>query len=322
MRKHGNAADRAEAFTGQDFAGGSGNGGGFFQAQNAAFAGAENVTGDGIFDRNDSVLVDDAAASGEVAHFETQDAGFGVVDEEAGVIQVEGAAEGLGNGLKERFGRQAAHYGVVDFEERAEAVAFARELFLIGEHGFVVEGVIDGHGHLAGHLAHELDVFGRVGVLAHGAEIEAAEIAPGGEERQGAEGLDAVGAEDGFQDGVEVECAGIGGVIRLAGLEGRAGGGLVKRHLVEMAADDGVVGLENVQAENFGFRIEKREADEVEGDEVPEAGAQIGEEGGKLAVGRDGFGDLQQRFIARPDFVWMDLGRRGHRNAARAILQP
>jgi hypothetical protein len=39
-------------------------------------------------------------------------------------------------------------------------------------------------------------------------------------------------------------------------------------------------------------------------------------------VGRDGFGHLQQRFIARPGFVWMDLMRRGHRIAAMAVLQP
>src|ERR1035438_6297335 len=68
--KHGDAAGRAEAFARHDFAGGFRNRGGFFLAQNAAFAGAKDVTGDGIFEGNDGVLADDAASGREVAHFQ------------------------------------------------------------------------------------------------------------------------------------------------------------------------------------------------------------------------------------------------------------
>jgi len=68
---------------------------------------------------------------------------LGIVDEEAGVIEAEAAAEGAGDGSEELAGFEAGDDGVVDFEEGAQAVALAGELGFVGEGGFGVEGVID-----------------------------------------------------------------------------------------------------------------------------------------------------------------------------------
>jgi len=70
----------------------------------------------------------------------------------------------------------------------------------------------------------------------------------------------------------------IGDAIGLAGSERQAAGALIGR-------SDGCgplwgVGLQNVQAEDIGFRIEEREVDKVEGDQAPEAAAQVGKKGG------------------------------------------
>ena len=83
----------------------------------------------------------------------------------------------VGNRLVQRLRGQAGDHGVVDFEQRAQPVALALQLFLVGARGFVVEGVIHGDGHLAGHLLHEFDVFGRVGVGLERAEAQSAQVA-------------------------------------------------------------------------------------------------------------------------------------------------
>ena len=49
------------------------------------------------------------------------------------------------------------------------------------------------------------------------------------------------------------------------------------------------------------------------GDQPFQAAAQIGEQGGELAVGRNRFGDLQQRFITRAGGVRMNRDRALHR---------
>jgi len=53
------------------------------------------------------------------------------------------------------------------------------------------------------------------------------------------------------------------------------------------------VGLQNMQAENVGLRVKQSEIDVIEGDQALEAAAQIGKQGGELAVGRNGFGHFQ-----------------------------
>ena len=123
----------------------------------------------------------------KIEHVQAQGAGFGVVDQQAGVVQAEGAAQGRGDGLKQLARRQAADHRVVDFEQRAQAVALARQLLFVGRGRFRVERVIHRHGHLARHLPHEFDVFRGVGVPGQRAEVQAAEIALRGEQRQDAE---------------------------------------------------------------------------------------------------------------------------------------
>jgi hypothetical protein len=76
---------------------------------------------------------------------------------------------------------EAAHHGVVDFEQRPQAVPLARQLLFVSLSGLVIQGVIHSHGHLARHVLHEFDVFGRIGVLPEGAEVEAAQVPLGGE---------------------------------------------------------------------------------------------------------------------------------------------
>ena len=89
-----------------------------------------------------------------------------------------------------------------------------------------------------------------------------------------------------------------------------------------MSAATGTVGLENVQAHHAVLRVEQGEADEIEGNQRLEAAAQIGEQGGELAVGRDGFGHFQQGFIARAGGVRTDGNDEGIGAFGPGFLQP
>ena len=77
------------------------------KAEDAALAGAKDVSGDGIVQRHDGVFADGADSVGKVAGLQAQRGNFGIVDQQAGVIQAESAAQGSGNGLEERLRGQA-----------------------------------------------------------------------------------------------------------------------------------------------------------------------------------------------------------------------
>ena len=80
-----------------------------------------------------------------------------------------------GNDAREKLGEFAAgDENVVDFEKHAEAVAFARELLLIGLRSFEVEGVVHCDSHLAGNALHELQLGVSDAVRNHAAEAHGA----------------------------------------------------------------------------------------------------------------------------------------------------
>ena len=295
---------------------------GFVDGEKAALAGAEHVAGERVVDRHDHIFVDEAGALGEIQHVEAEGADFGIVDQQAGVVEAEGAAERCGDGLEQGLAGEAAHHGIVDFEQGAEAVALAGELLFVGAGGLVVERVIDRHGHLAGHLLHEFDVAGRIGVFLERAKVQAADLAAGGEQRKNAERLDAVGFEQAANDGVALLPGDIGDVVGLAGFEGEAGRGLVERDGAGGVSGDRVVGLQDVKADGALLGVEQGEADEIEGYEAFQAAAEIGEESGKLVMGSDRLGDFEEGLIPCAGGVRRCGGRGRHRRAEPAFVQP
>ena len=98
-----------------------------------------------------------------------------IVNHQAGVIQPEGAPQRGGDRLEQGLCREAGDHRVVDFEQRAQAVALALELILVGARRFVIERVVHRDGHLPRHLLHEFDVFVRVGARPLRAEAQAAQ---------------------------------------------------------------------------------------------------------------------------------------------------
>src|ERR1019366_4034551 len=100
---------------GHDIAGGLRDGGSFFQGENAALAGAEDISGQRIVQRNDGIFADGADSAGQVAGLQAQRGNLGIVDQQAGVIQSEGAAQGSRDGVEQGLGGQAGDHGVVDF---------------------------------------------------------------------------------------------------------------------------------------------------------------------------------------------------------------
>ena len=173
------------------------------------------------------------------------------------------------------------------------------QLFFVGHGGFRVQRVIHRHRHLAGHLAHEFDVFFRVGVLGQRAEVEAAEFPLRGKERQDAGRLHPVGAQQVKHNGEAFLGGGIGDVVGAARLERGDGGSLFERCALGRLAADRLLGLQNVQADHALFGVDQGKADEIKGHQAFEQAAEVGEKGGELVVDGDGFGHFEQRLVAR-----------------------
>ena len=92
---------------------------------------------------------------------------------------------------------EAGDEDVVDFEQDAEAIAFAGELRLIGLRSFEIERVVYGDGDLAGDALHEGEfaVGGGDAARDDAAETHGAETALRGGERNEREAADAFVAE-------------------------------------------------------------------------------------------------------------------------------
>src|ERR1700730_3550691 len=95
----------------------------------------------------------------------------------------------------------------------------------------MVERVIDRHRYLASYLLHELDVFRRIRILMDRAEMQAPQIALGGEQRKYANRLDAVSPEQ-FAQGRNEQPArwNVRHIIWLPFFERQSRGGLLKRN--------------------------------------------------------------------------------------------
>ena len=77
----------------EQVAGGGGDGARLLEAEHPALPGAEDVARQAAVQRHDGVLADGAGAIRKIEHVQAQGAGFGIVDQQAGVIQAESAAQ-------------------------------------------------------------------------------------------------------------------------------------------------------------------------------------------------------------------------------------
>jgi hypothetical protein len=180
------------------------------------------------------------------------------------------------------------------------------QLFFIGHGGFGVERVVHRHGHLAGHLSHELDGFFRVGVAGQRAEVEPADFPLRGKQRQYTGRLYAVGAQYLTDDRESRFFGGVRDVVRTAGLERGDGGSLFERRALGRLARNWPLGFQNVQAYHALFGVDQGKADEIKLHQAFQQAAEVGEEGGELAVGDDGFGYFEKRLVAFPGGVRME----------------
>ena len=98
---------------------------------------------------------------------------------------------------KSSGGLEAGDENVVDFQQDAEAIAFARELRLIGLRSFEIERVVHGDGDLAGDALHEGEFAVVVGDAARhaAAETHGAETALRSGERNERQAADAFVAQ-------------------------------------------------------------------------------------------------------------------------------
>ena len=178
-----------------------------------------------IIERRSHLVVEQATPGREVERQQAQLLRGGLKQGQAGVIVVHDAAQAAGDSLEELAQIEGGNDGIVDVEQHAQAIAVARELLLIVLGPLEIEGVVHGHGDLAGHLLQEVD-FGWVVVVGlNFAEAQGAEAALRGGERDQAKGADILGAQH-FHDAGE---GSLGGDVvddqRLLGFEDPAGGG-------------------------------------------------------------------------------------------------
>jgi hypothetical protein len=66
---------------------------------------------------------------------------------------------------------------------------------------------------------------------------------------------------------------------------------------------DRLLGFQNVQADHALFGVDQGKADETKRHQTFEQAAEVGEEGGELAMGDDGFGYFEKRLVAFPGGV-------------------
>src|SRR5579871_992614 len=107
--------------------------------------------------------------------------------------------------------------------------------------------------------------------------MQAADIALSCEEGQNAKRLDAIRAQQIADDGIAFLFDNVGNIVGLARLERQTGRRLVKRNGIVRLAQDRTIGVQNVETEHPLLGVEKSQGDEVEGDELVEAAAEIGE---------------------------------------------
>ncbi len=298
-RDQGHATERLNSLAFEQFAGGGGNSARLLQAEHPALPAAEDIARQTAIERHDRVLADGARAIGKIQRVHAQGADFGVVDQQAGVFQAEGAAQRRGDGPKQLARLQATHYGIVDFEQGAQAVAIVGQLFFVGRGGFGMQCVIHRHRHLARHLAHEFDIFRRVGIAGERAEMEAAEFPLRRKQRQDARRLHSISEQQVADHGEAFLGGGIGDIVRAAGLERGDGGRLFERRALRRRAVHRLLGFQNMHADHALFGVDQGETDEIKGHQAFEQAAEVGEKGGELVVDGDGFGHFEQRLVAR-----------------------
>jgi len=84
----------------------------------------------------------------------------------------------------------------------------------------------------------------------------------------------------------------------LARLEHLAGGDFAGREGFGGGSDYRLPGFEDVQTNHALPGVQQRKADEIERYQAVQEAAEIGKQGRELAVGRNGFGHLEQGLIA------------------------
>ena len=214
------------------------------------------MTGQRAFERHDGVFADQPRAIRKVQCLQPQRLDFGIVDQQADVIEAERPAQRGRDRLKQLPRGQALDHRVVDFEQGPQPVALPRQLLFISPGGLRIQRVVHRHGDLPGHVLHELDVFRPVSVGFERAEVNAAQVALGREQRQRAVGVNAVGpqqVENNREARLPVEVRNVDRVPRRQGQPCRSlvdGGGFRRR------PDDRTLGLQQVQADRAPVVIE------------------------------------------------------------------
>src|SRR6185369_9316689 len=118
--------------------------------------------------------------------------------------------------------------------------------------------------------------------------------------------LYAVGAQYLTDDRESRFIGGVRDVVGTAGLERGDGGSLFERRALGRLARNWPLGFQNVQAYHALFGVDQGKADEIKLHQAFQQAAEVGEEGGELAVGDDGFGYFEKRLVAFPGGVRME----------------
>lgn len=238
----------------------------------------------------------------------------GIEEGEAGVVVMDDALERGDDAAEEFVGLEAGDEDVVDFEQDAEAIAFARELRLISLRRFEIERVVYGDGDLAGNALHKGEL--AVGLCEtarnQAAETHGPKAALRGGERNERETANAFVAEALHEFGVALFFGGVADHESFLSAPDFAGRVAVHG---SFGADVFVVGdarLENVKAHDVADGIVKSERQEIEIDDGVEALGEIVEEDGEVALLGDGFADFEEGFeLAAGVFVGLGDGGGG-----------
>jgi hypothetical protein len=77
----------------EQVAGGGRDGARLLEAEHPSLPGTENLARRSAIERHKGVFADSSCAIRKIEHVKAQGAGFGIVDQQAGVIQAKGAAQ-------------------------------------------------------------------------------------------------------------------------------------------------------------------------------------------------------------------------------------
>ena len=189
---------------------------------------------------------------------------------------------------------------IVDFEQHAEAVAFAGELLLISLRRFQIERVVHGYRYLARDALHELQF--RVGSALRDrvAEAQSAEAVLRGGQRNNHHGAYAVSAQalaEPRKAGLFLKVTNHVGLLILPDPAGRR---ILDAHFCALMFLDQDAALENVQAHHVLRWVVKDQSEEVEVNDGVQSRGKVVKQRRKIALLRNSLAYFEQGFELSP----------------------